>query len=296
MNILLFAPAILLFYLTSLGWMKTAVQLSICALVQLIIGLPFLLTYPVQYIKGSFDLGRVFEHKWTVNYRFLDRELFENKSFHLGLLIVHILLHALFFKPCYEYFKNYTRLRSLQSHFQPQIDAENSQRDKKKKPKQKKPKTDDEEMTSEQKELLAQLERGLKNQMGGKAPTPAPVVEPEEKDEEKVSIHFDQCTQLVLLPVFLANFIGMVCARSLHYQFYVWYFHSLPYLSWFTDYHASFKILVLLLIEFCWNKYPSTIFSSSLLHMCHIILLFGIARKLFKNSAQAKTVLDKKKE
>jgi len=34
--------------------------------------------------------------------------------------------------------------------------------------------------------------------------------------------------------MFTANLIGITFARSLHYQFYSWYFHSLPYLMWRT--------------------------------------------------------------
>jgi alpha-1,3-mannosyltransferase len=293
MNILLFAPAILMLYLTSLGFMKTILQLSICAVVQLVIGAPFLLTYPFSYIKGSFDLGRIFEHKWTVNYRFLDRALFENSTFHIGLLGLHLTLLTLVARPCYIFFQNYARLRKLQAQFEPQIAAENREIENlaRKKMKKMKAKASDEsgELTSDQKNFLKSFEKGLKNQFGEKS---HPVEEVKEDDEEpkKVEIHFDQCVQLALLPIFLVNFIGIVCARSLHYQFYVWYFHSLPYLSWFTDYHTSFKILILFLIEFCWNQYPSTNFSSVLLHACHTILLSGVIYKIFKETRLARKV------
>lgn len=292
MNILLFAPAVLMLYLTSLGYMKTIVQLSICAIVQLIIGAPFLLTYPLSYIKGSFDLGRVFEHKWTVNYRFLSVAIFENTLFHIILLFVHLGLLAIIAKPCWIFFKNYARLRTLQAQFQPQLDAENREIDELVRQKMKRVKTkvaeQDEELTEEQRNFLRSFEKGLKDQFSSTESKPEQKGAEVEEDPKKVEIHFDQCVQLALLPIFLVNFIGVICARSLHYQFYVWYFHSLPYLSWFTDYHTSFKILVLLLIEFCWNQYPSTNFSSVLLHVCHVILLAGVVRKLFRETRLAR--------
>ena len=56
------------------------------------------------------------------------------------------------------------------------------------------------------------------------------------RKNEKALLNTSSSSQLLLAPLFAANFIGMVCARSLHYQFYVWYYHTLPYLLWCTPY------------------------------------------------------------
>lgn len=289
MNILLFSPAILMLYLACLGIKKTFIQLTICGLVQAIIGAPFLITYPISYIKGSFDLGRIFEHKWTVNYRFLDRATFEDKNFHVGLLIAHVGFLLIVARPCYLFFKNYARLRILQEQFEPQIAAENREIEEivrqKMKGIKKKAASNESELTAEQKKFLNSFEKGLKTQFGDQKQQPKENIE---DDPKKVEIHFDQCIQLAILPIFLINFIGIMCARSLHYQFYVWYFHTLPYLSYFTEFHTSFKIILLFLIEFCWNQYPSTNFSSTLLHACHTILFIGLLHKIFKEIRLAK--------
>jgi hypothetical protein len=34
--------------------------------------------------------------------------------------------------------------------------------------------------------------------------------------------------------------------------------------------------LLLGLIELSWNTYPSTVYSSAILHACHVVLLFGL--------------------
>ncbi|KAK7073909.1 dolichyl-P-Man:Man(5)GlcNAc(2)-PP-dolichol alpha-1,3-mannosyltransferase [Halocaridina rubra] len=204
MNILLFAPALLMAYLHCLGLKRTVLQLFICASVQLLFGLPFLLNNPVGYIKQSFDIGRVFLFKWTVNWRFLPEEIFVNSWFHIGLLLLHVLLLACFAYTHWDrYLANYATLSGL----------------------------------------------GLEN---------------------------DMACQLFVLPLFMSNLIGIAASRSLHYQFYIWYFHSLPYLLWCTQYSVVFRLLILGLIELCWNTYPSTWWSSALLHICHLAILAGL--------------------
>lgn len=251
MNALLFAPALLLFYISNLGYWRTLQQLGLCALIQLIIGAPFLLTYPWSYLKGSFDLGRVFEHKWTVNYRFLPVNVFEHRSFHIGLLLLHIVLLSSIAHPCWKFFQNYTRLRQLQIQLQPQLQRQNNK-----------------------------LRLAKKQQ---------------KTDESQVSIHFEQCIQLALLPFLLCNYIGIICARSLHYQFYVWYFHSLPYLTWSTNYSLGLRYLLLGLIEFSWNTYPSTNFSSLILHLCHLLLLFGVMKHIYTTLYKTTNILQDQK-
>jgi alpha-1,3-mannosyltransferase len=70
MNILLFAPGLLLLLLQFPPHInETIVCLGICATVQLVLGAPFLLHYPESYIRKAFEFDRVFFYKWTVNYK-----------------------------------------------------------------------------------------------------------------------------------------------------------------------------------------------------------------------------------
>ncbi|XP_055905726.1 lethal(2)neighbour of tid protein 2 [Eupeodes corollae] len=292
MNVLLFAPAVLLLFITNLGYLRALQQLIVCASIQFVLGAPFLLSYPWAYIKGSFDLGRVFEHKWTVNYRFLSRSTFESKVFHLSLLGLHLGLLILFASVTFNFFKSYCRLRELQKQLEPQVKRKNLEA-KMMKVKKPAPKDTSEEITPDQQSFLDSFEKSLKKSSGQTKPNKMAQDSKQELDTadepEKYSIQFDKCTQLALLPLFLCNFIGVICARSLHYQFYVWYFHSLPYLVWCTSFNLGTRYLILGLIEFCWNTYPSTNFSSAMLHFCHFVLLLGVARNVF----QTKVVSEK---
>ncbi|CAO3617632.1 unnamed protein product [Mucor fragilis] len=87
----------------------------------------------------------------------------------------------------------------------------------------------------------------------------------------------------IISMMFTSNFIGVLFARSLHYQFYSWYFQTLPYLLWQCAWLSTEKglkstsrILIFVTIEGCWLTFPSTIKSSWTLAACHIMLLLGI--------------------
>jgi alpha-1,3-mannosyltransferase len=95
MNMLLYAPGLLWVLLLGTGIKETIICLTICATVQMLLGYPFLSTYPIPYIARSFDLGRVFMYKWTVNFKFIQEDIFVSKYFSIALLVLTMIgMHA----------------------------------------------------------------------------------------------------------------------------------------------------------------------------------------------------------
>ncbi|KRY33781.1 putative Dol-P-Man:Man(5)GlcNAc(2)-PP-Dol alpha-1,3-mannosyltransferase, partial [Trichinella spiralis] len=162
MNILLFSPAVAVICLYKRGLQDSCRLFALAFLIQVTLAIPFLHTNPLGYLRSAFNFGRVFDHRWTVNW------------------------------------------------------------------------------------------------------------------------------QIVLLLAGI-NLIGISFSRSLHYQFYVWYYHLLPFLSWQTPYSTTSKLTLLGIIEMCWNVYPSTLWSSLLLHFCHAILLVGLFLQPDLNSKKKST-------
>jgi alpha-1,3-mannosyltransferase len=56
--------------------------------------------------------------------------------------------------------------------------------------------------------------------------------------------------------------IGMLAARSLHYQFYANIFWATPLLLWRAQMHPVLIFVIWALQEWSWNQYPSTNASS----------------------------------
>uniref|UniRef100_M0R7D2 Dol-P-Man:Man(5)GlcNAc(2)-PP-Dol alpha-1,3-mannosyltransferase n=1 Tax=Rattus norvegicus TaxID=10116 RepID=M0R7D2_RAT len=96
MNVLLFAPGLLFLLLTQFGFRGALPKLALCAALQVVLGLPFLLENPVGYLSRSFDLGRQFLYQWTVNWRLLPEAIFLHRAFHLALLAAHLSFLLLF--------------------------------------------------------------------------------------------------------------------------------------------------------------------------------------------------------
>eukprot|EP00667_Euglena_gracilis_P011406 EG_transcript_11655 len=232
MNVLLFAPGLFFLLLQRFGVAGTVWKLGICAAVQVVLGLPFLCTYPVEYLSRAFELSRVFFHVWSVNLKFLPEEVFQSKALALVLLALHLASIFLF------------------AHFR---------------------------WCRHSGGLV-----GVFRSRGGQQPSPNHIV-------------------ATLLE---ANFLGIVFARTLHYQFYVWYYHSLVFLLWvgcrrvdraglrlaeWLGNGASaqavgavaphgLRLLALGLIEVVWNVYPSRPATALLLTALHLGLLHELAR------------------
>eukprot|EP01103_Thecamoeba_quadrilineata_P014516 TRINITY_DN4345_c0_g2_i1.p1 TRINITY_DN4345_c0_g2~~TRINITY_DN4345_c0_g2_i1.p1 ORF type:complete len:422 (+),score=25.32 TRINITY_DN4345_c0_g2_i1:26-1291(+) len=219
MNVLLFAPALGLIMVKVLGWRRTIPRLFLCAMIQVCVATPFLEVNPVSYFHKSFEFGRAFMFKWSVNWQFLGEEIFLSKWFSGTLLVLHLVALFLF------------------ANWRWNI-----------------------------------AERGLINVVILKSKYyQRNLVLPRESQFRLKPEH-------IISVMFGCNFIGIMFSRSLHYQFYVWYFHSLPYILFHdvTVLPSLFKVVLFLVIEVVWNIYPPNAISSAILFGAHLTVLLGL--------------------
>jgi alpha-1,3-mannosyltransferase len=66
----------------------------------------------------------------------------------------------------------------------------------------------------------------------------------------------------ILTTILTANAIGMLFARSLHYQFYAYISLATPFLLWRSGLHPVLQYVLWAAQEWAWNVYPSTNASS----------------------------------
>jgi alpha-1,3-mannosyltransferase len=162
---------------------------------QAAIGSQFLWEYPSSYLKYSYELGRVFLYKWTVNWRFVSEETFLSTPWARALLFGHVATLIAFgaFRWC--------------------------RRDG---------------------GTISVLRRGLCSP--SQAPSPALVTSDCKLNAvERCSTFLTNLDSDVITVLFTSNLIGILFARSLHYQFYSWYAQQLPFLAWRTRYPTPVK-------------------------------------------------------
>ena len=61
----------------------------------------------------------------------------------------------------------------------------------------------------------------------------------------------------VVRVMFICNLIGIVCFRSLHFHFIIWFHGTLPFLLWSTKLNGLFKVLLMLSYEISWHHMGS---------------------------------------
>lgn len=223
MNVLLFAPPLFLLMFKALSVKGILSALLSAALVQVVLGLPFLLSYPMPYISRAFNLGRVFIHFWSVNFKFVPEEIFISKEFSSALLVIYLTVILIF------------------AHHK---------------------------WCKYEGGLLILLRSRVHNAI-------TKLLHIQQFFSCESIIHVLSKEHIVTV-MFVGNFIGIICARSLHYQFYSWYFFSLPFLLWKTPFPSIIRLLLFGGVELCWNVYPSTSFSSLMLLFIHLAILWGL--------------------
>ncbi|KAF9172495.1 dolichyl-P-Man:Man(5)GlcNAc(2)-PP-dolichol alpha-1,3-mannosyltransferase [Mortierella sp. AD011] len=214
MNILLFFPAFGFLIWQTQGFLGTIVQLFVILLIQVLLSLPFTLHHPESYLRKAFEFSRVFQYKWTVNWKFLDEKTFLSEDVAKLLLAGHLIVLFAFV------FLRWSRSEGG---------------------------------------IISVVQRGFT------------------ASRSTLSIHAQYMRPSnVLTLLFTSNFIGIVFARSLHYQFYSWYYMTLPYLLWQTRLPIVVRFLLLGAIEWSWNVFPATAESSGVLAASHLVILMGL--------------------
>ncbi|KXN70743.1 glycosyltransferase family 58 protein [Conidiobolus coronatus NRRL 28638] len=214
MNCLLFLPGYLFILFNDLGAYKLIGHIGLLAAAQIIIGFPFLNSYPSEYLSKAFEFTRQFDYEWTVNWKMLSPPTFLNSSFHKLLLMYHLVF----------------LLGFLVTRWTEPINGG-----------------------------IIQFAINGFNAANQKL-----------TNFEKFKV------------LSICNFIGIVFSRSLHFQFYSWYYFSIPFLLKETGLYPSISLLLWASIEYVWNTYPSTELTSVILFVAHNIILSGLFFNYYK--------------
>ena len=247
MNVLLFAPALWMLLIKDVGLVGSLHCIMLCAFLQIGVAAPFLATNFWGYVGRSFELGRVVMHKWTVNLKFLPEDIFVSKWLALGLLVCHLGVLGLFLAHRWCHVEGGVSAfvgKALTAPYTPISIVE--------------------EAAAAEKESSKDV-NGVKD---GAA---------------KVKVKRELSTEHILLAMLTCNFIGIVFCRSMHFQFYCWYWHSVPFLLWQNERVPTLmKIAVIIALEYTWSYHlepiegTATPESSAVLQIAHFFMLASL--------------------
>lgn len=314
MNFMLYLPAFLLITLQGMSrnGLLVVFALSIVG-IQVFLALPFCNPshdHIWSYLAGAFDISRAFMWKWTVNWRFIGQKVFENRKFHGILLWTHLTVLIGFActiwnapsgyqNPFEMFFTNpppaprgltaaqraeWDRIRQEASGNEVQFDVQ-----------QKRSKREEKRMQDQEEEIKKQQQA----QQEGREQAPL--------FYSRTQFSTLVTQEYVFVTMATCNLIGVLFARSLHYQFYSWFYWTVPFLLYRATYAISplsplqstlryegrlskteirifFTDIVGLafifgtwaLQEYAWNVYPSTYWSSLIVVGCIAITVIGV--------------------
>lgn len=92
---------------------------------------------------------------------------------------------------------------------------------------------------------------------------------------EELQISLRVTPDFVMTTILSSLGIGMLCARSLHFQFYTYIAWATPLLLWKSRLHPVLIYTVWAAQEWAWNVYPSTDTSSKVVIVCLAMQVLG---------------------
>lgn len=243
---------------------------------QLIVGAPFWIPYPESYFGRAYEFSRVFFYQWTVNLKFLDEATFTSATVARTLVICHLLglvgIAAL--RWCspdgvlasLQHVGLWPRLTTMDQTVEVTTASTSSKG------------------TSDVAAAGTRL-RGSVGKPGinsGSASTSGEDVAAS-RWELASWIHPSavDAPALIAFVLFSSNFVGIAFSRTLHYQFYSWYFHTLPFLlAAVPRVPLLAKLVVLGGIEYAFNvgdaSGAGTPLSSAVLQVAHMALFAAL--------------------
>lgn len=93
------------------------------------------------------------------------------------------------------------------------------------------------------------------------------------RDQSRALVRAVSAADDALYLVATSTLAGVLAARSLHYQFYAWYFYFLPFALLRTTLPTLFALATLAAIEALWNVFPPTALTSAGLFAAHALTL-----------------------